>query len=412
MPRTDTERLTALRALAVRTVADCTLTKKVAWADTPQPLLLPSGDEKYTAFWVRDSAMMAESGLVADADLYRYITLIATCGQNGATARHLAHGLVIPPYAVTDHINYNGKPVFFPGTYDDGEDQGDGIWGTYPPFCDNYYFILMAGQYVAQTGDTAILGKTFAGMTLADRLAKACEGYNLDPETGLCVSDYNHHTVCWGFTDSVRMNGKLLFASLLRLAAIRTMARLFPGKDYDTAAEALRATVLDTFYDEESGWFWSSTGADRQHDVWGTAYAVFLGVADRDRAQRTSATMSAAYRDGRAGANGYIRHILCGEDAVPGVTAWARCGVPGMIYQNGPDWATPLGWYAVAVALTDRPTAVRMLDDFLDHTERNADRGTPFEWMTRDGQLCSGLRYGTSGVLPYIGACRILGGTD
>ena len=51
---------------------------------------------------------------------------------------------------------------------------------------------------------------------------------------------------------------------------------------------------------------------------------------------------------------------------------------------------------------------IDILEDFLRHTELNKDHGTPFEWMNADKDKVSGLNYGTSGVLPYIGAKRIL----
>lgn len=406
--------LNELEALARKTIADCTHVKQVAYADQPIRLLLPSGDEKYVAFWVRDAAMMAESGLVPDGDLRRYIEIIASCGQNGPDTLRLAHGLEVPPFAVADHVNYNGKPVFFPGTYADGEDQGDGLYGSYPPFCDNYYFISMVDQYVAQTGDRDILTRSFGGMTLANRLARAFEGYNLNPDTGLCVSEYRRFTVDWGFTDSVAMQGALLFASLLRYMAATAMGRLFPGSGYTDGdapvTASLARAIRACFRDSESGWLWSSDGPDRQHDVWGTAYAVYLGVLDAPEADSAAQALASAYRAGTSGVNGYIRHILTTEDAVPGVTAWARCSVPVDVYQNGTYWATPLGWYAVAVDRVDHALALSMLGDFLAHTAANKDRGAPFEWISRDTERFSGCLYGTSGVLPYAGALRILKG--
>ena len=41
-------------------------------------------------------------------------------------------------------------------------------------------------------------------------------------------------------------------------------------------------------------------------------------------------------------------------------------------------------------------------------TEKNYRQGTPYEWFSpRDGQI-SGLNYGTSGVLPYVGMKKII----
>ena len=47
-------------------------------------------------------------------------------------ARTLEHGLVIPPFALPDHINFDGGAVFYPGTYSSGDDQGNGAYGSCP----------------------------------------------------------------------------------------------------------------------------------------------------------------------------------------------------------------------------------------------------------------------------------------
>lgn len=69
-----------------------------------------------------------DNGLLKDA-----IDIIFTHGQNGDRTRLLENGLQVPPYAIADHINFDGAPVFFPGTYRAGEDQGNGSYGFYPP---------------------------------------------------------------------------------------------------------------------------------------------------------------------------------------------------------------------------------------------------------------------------------------
>ena len=137
------ELICELKALAGRMVRDCTFQKNVEFFGKKEKInvLLPSGDEKYGSFWVRDAAMMAQSGLVADADLKRYLEIIATHGQNGDKTRHLKNNLYVPPYAIADHINYDGVAVFFPGCWETEIDQGDGTLGFFPPLCDNYYFI-------------------------------------------------------------------------------------------------------------------------------------------------------------------------------------------------------------------------------------------------------------------------------
>lgn len=57
-----------LKQLAIKTINGCTKTKETSFSGKSEtvPLLLPSGDEKYYSFWIRDCAMMAESGLIPD----------------------------------------------------------------------------------------------------------------------------------------------------------------------------------------------------------------------------------------------------------------------------------------------------------------------------------------------------------
>ena len=393
----------ALLQLAEETLEACFFEKTVTalGREERMRLLLPSGDEKYLAFWVRDAAMMAESGLLAKEDLFRFLELIALCGQNGPEPRTLKNGLTVPPYAICDHINYDGGAVFFPGTYSAGEDQGRGDYGYFPPYCDNYYFILLAGQYIAGGGELAVLLRDFGGMTLLDRLTRAFEGYGVDPESGLLFGDSERYTVDWGFCDTVKKSGYLLMPSLLRCRAAEVMAELCgllglaeEADGYLGKASALRYAIRTTFCDPETGWLYSATGIGRRHDVWATAYAVYLEVTEEEA---TVEALMRGYREGTAVVDGYIRHTpRTGES----LAAWEESRTPPGCYQNGAFWATPLGWYATV--LYRYFGEVGILRDFLAHTARHKAEGAPFEWIDEKTQKVSGLRYGTSGVLPYL----------
>ncbi len=394
--------LSELKALAVKTIGDCTFVKDASYFNTAAktPVLLPSGDEKYRSFWVRDAAMMAESELVPTEELKRYVTIFATHAQNGAETRHLENGLTVPPYAIADHVNYDGKPVFFPGTYASGDNQGSGLYGFFPPFCDNYYFIMMVEYYVNQSGDRAILDTVFDGISLSKRLEYAFEGYNVDKDSRLCVSDAETYTVDWGFVDTVKKSGKLLMSSLLRYNAALTLARLIDCR-YQSEADKMKASILATFFDEKTGWFYSATGIGRQYDVWATAYAVYSGITDDARVLKA---LYDAYQNRTAVVDGYVRQILTDHDH-SATSAWESTPTPFGEYQNGAYWSTPTGWYAYALYKYNGNTDI--LGDFLKHTERYADKGSPFEWIDETTEKVSGLNYGTSGVLPYIGAKRI-----
>ncbi|MBE6572570.1 MAG: hypothetical protein E7656_10020 [Ruminococcaceae bacterium] len=397
-----------LEQLAKKIIEHCTYVKTVKYFDkeTQESVLLPSGDAKYDSFWVRDCAMMAESKLLSNDVLKKYITIIAENGQNGGETISLKNGLSIPPYAIADHINYDGKPVYYPGTYESGEDQGDGSFGFYPPFCDNYFYVSMVGVYIEQSKDSNILDEVHGGITLGESIEYAFKGYNIDPETELCVSDFEKFTVDWGFVDTVKKSGKLLMASLLRYNAALALQRVFADNKeksayYKSCSQKIKENLVSTFYDDKTGWFYSATGMGKQYDVWSTAYAVFLGVT---REEKTLQALCSAYKDRTAVVDGYVRHILTTDDFYEN-SAWECSLAKYNTYQNGAYWSTPTGWYAFALYLYNGK--VEILRDFIAHTQKYENIGAPFEWINCQTTDFSGKYYGTSAVLPYIGITKI-----
>lgn len=399
------ERLIFLEDLAKYVIKKSTLKKETCYFGKKEmtDVLIPGGDETYYSFWVRDCAMMVESGLVDNDSVKKYIEIFSTCGQNGKDTLYLENGLIVPPYAVCDHVNYNGKPVFFPGTYDDGANQGTGKWGTYPPFCDNYYYVIMVNQYLKQSNDYQILENVYNGIKLIDRIKYAFIGYNVDKETDLCYSEKGRHTVSWGFTDSVRMNGLVLYGSILRYNAAKCLYEITKDSEYSIRAEKIRQNIIDKFYDEESGWFYSSTGDDKQHDVNGTVYAVFSGISNDIKIAKA---VTEAYIDGYTTKSGYIRHIATNKDYERGVKCWADCGADYDNYQNGAYWATGTGWYAYTMSLYSKECALRLIDEYISHTKLNLDNGSPFEYFNAYKKQAKW--YGTSGVIPFIGYKKMI----
>lgn len=391
------ERNEQLKCLAKRILASCRVERLCRFYGEERilPVFLPGGDGKYHSFWVRDTAMCALSGLIPNDDLRHYVDYMALCGQNGAQPRRLQHGQVVPPWTLADHINDNGRPVFYPGTYADGDDQGDGRYGFLPPMDDSYWFILAAAQYVRQSGDRAILEAEYNGMTLRERMEKAYNAGETDEKTGLCRTDAVFFAVDWGFCDSIRKGGLLLMPSLLRRQAALAMAGLGFSGDYPAEAERIAKSLVQQLYDEESGWFYSASEVCRQHDVWATALAAASGVLAGERLEKTCAALSAAYEGGTAVSQGYVRQLLTSERP-----HWETRDSDD--YQSGGYWATPTGWYASALRKRDPEAADRLLDDFLSHTQKNGDHGAPYEWMSADGGRYSGELYGTSAALPYV----------
>ena len=94
----------------------------------------------YPAFWVRDAVMMLGGKFISQQELKGWILLISSAIQ-GPKAWHVRPGVVVPAYTVPDHIDLNGKPSFYPGSYATGNKQGGYPYGKYPPLDDNFYFL-------------------------------------------------------------------------------------------------------------------------------------------------------------------------------------------------------------------------------------------------------------------------------
>lgn len=406
----------SLRRTAARVLERCSVRKTVVIDGKARELSLhvPSGDFKYPSFWVRDAAMMAESGFIPSGELEDWLFLICGAGQNGPESISLKNGLRVPAWSVADHINFDGRPVFFPGTYSSGEDQGDGSFGFYPPHDDQYSFIRIAYLLFSMTGRTAFLLSAQGRLSLLERLLRAFDSGSIDEKSGLCVSDERAYTVDWGFCDQVKKSGLLLFPSLLRFQAASNLAEMLSALNqgaavsYSETARRLKASIVSHFSDG-SGWLLSATGWCRQRDVWGTAFALWLDILGGEKKKRSVAALADAYREAKAVHRGYVRHILPSEDPSSD-SAWERTICPYGTYQNGGYWAAPTGWYLYALSQQDTDLAERFLRDFIRHTEEHEAEGAPFEWRSPDDSLREGSWYGASAGLPYQAAVRVFFG--
>lgn len=404
--RQDTETEAFLRNLAKETVEKCTFQKQCGYLGVQKMrrVFLPSGDEKYRSFWLIDAILVSDCGFMDAALLKECIEIIFSCGQNGEQTVFLENGLSIPPYAIADHINYDGKAVYFPGTLESGTDQGTGQFGYVPPLNNSYLIANLVDNYIKQSGDEAILYQTYNGLSVKQRLEKAFHtSYGVDPETQLCYGEEEKFVIDWTYCDTIRKSGLFLCPSILRANAAKILGRLFPEeKDhYDGIYEKIRKNISAYFFDESSGWLYSTTGLCHQHDVWGSALAVYSRILDKEVEEKVCAAIRKAYLEGTATQNGYVRHILTTENASID-SAW-QTGERLGYYMNGGYWATPSGWFYYALYQVDREAAGAFLDAFICHTKANRAEGAPYEWCNADIGAIDGKNYGTSGTMLYIG---------
>jgi hypothetical protein len=369
-------------------------------------LIRPGGRDCYPAMWVRDFSMSLDSGFITVEEAKQHLRLIAS-RQNGPRARKLKSGATIPPWAIPDHINFDGGAVFFPGTYSAGEDQGGEPFGLLPPADDHYEFIHIAHWIWQRTNDATFLDDVVDGLSLRDRLIRAFDVPRTDDATGgMVTTSATDRAVGFGFCDAIYLTGAILFASLLRYRAARELARLTAAKGDERNVFAMTAVTLAShvarvFADPAgSGWLLAATEIGRQPDVWGTLFALHLGVLAPEEARAARGAVIDAVRDGTITLEGAVRHV-------PATTNWEKVapGVAVGTYQNGAYWHTPTGWLIAALKKHQPVLARNVFVDYITHLRAQDFRkgpgfGAPWECFGPDGKARQNAVYMTSVALP------------
>ena len=375
--------------------------------------LITPGKDTYTAYWVRDFSMAVDSGFVTAEELRNHLLL--TCkAQNGPADLPLANGLHVPAWAIPDHINYDGRASFYPGTYSSGHDQGAGACGRVPPIDDHYEFVHIAYTYWKVAHDVGPFSVEVNGTTVFERLERAFASPTTDPKTGLAQTTEADRAVGFGFCDGETHTGKLLFASLLRYRAAGELAELAKALGhrervaaYRQVQKILRPNLARTFADPagKDGWLRASTGLSGQPDVWGTLFALHLGVLDRAQASAARKTVANALRRGTITLEGGVRQVPTDRDFSK-TTAWERSMCAINTYQNGGYWHTASGWLIGALWKSDRALALQVFSEMLAHLRaqdyrKGAGHGAPWEVYGPNGKGRQNAVYMASVALPY-----------
>lgn len=304
----------------------------------------PDGVGHYRALWTRDFAYMVEyAGDLLDAQETKAEILYLLEGQR-------ADG------CIPDRVNAEGVSIYSPG-------------GEKKPMADHAldngpFLAQLVGAYVEQTGDLAFFKKVEPAVRKGlNHIRRGANGlvYN-SPEQPECV---------YGFTDIVTKTGHLLFCSLLYYDACMRMERLCERANWGEPAEYKRRAGLikkniDALWNDKAGMFWAADIDCKQVDIWGSAYAVEVGLATKEQADRISGYFIENYSD--IVQRGQVRHLAKGEH-------WDRTfgdhgRAPGT-YQNGAFWATPLAWVAPVVGRRDAGLARQMVSDAIADFRKN-----------------------------------------
>lgn len=359
----------------------------------------------YPAVWIQDFTMNFSSGLLEREVGLNHLRLILE-KQNGDEAKVLGRGVIVPPHAIADHINLNGKPVFFPGTYDPVAHQ-DGAWGFRPP-TNNYYDVIWLAHMLSTSGDSvALLNGSVNGKTVYERLQRAFGVPEIDHVTQLVHATAERRAVGFIFCDSICMTGDLLMASLLRHRAAghlvsfaRILGHAEEAEAYTVLAAQIEQNILPVFGRDahSGGWLKAATEISGQPDVWGSMYAIYRGIVKGEAKARLLRTIvHALEKDGEIEFQGALRHVPVSLSA-SATSAWERTATPGNRYQNGAYWHTPVGWL-LTVLKDDYPDQARAIRDrWLAHLK--AEQGRVWECIGWGGEANQNFGFAPSITLP------------
>ena len=303
----------------------------------------PDGIGNYKALWTRDFYYMVEyaSDLMHPIEIKKSIYyLIKGQREDGC---------------MPDRVNIDGKAVYSPGS--DNTPMADHALDNGP------FMALLVCSYVKQSKDESLFRK------VAEKLSKGLDFINRS-ESGLVFNDPTNPQCVYGFTDTVKKTGNLLFSSLLYYKACKEMETLCRKYNYGNAdiykvrSENIRENIY-MLLDKESGMFWAADKDCKQIDIWGSAFAVYVGITNEEQSKKISEYL--IRNADQIFMNGQIRHLPGSEVSWNNLFLSIKAGT----YQNGAYWATPLAWVVPVIAKQNLPLAKKILQNVIKDFQEN-----------------------------------------
>ena len=293
----------------------------------------PDGIGHYKALWTRDYYYMVEyaGDLMDPAGIKESIQYLLDGQREDG--------------CIPDRVNAEGLAIYSPGPphrpmADHAKDNG--------PF-----MALLVTSYIRQTGDEEFFCK------VESAVRKGLDQVHLG-ENGLVYNDPENPQCVYGFTDIVKKTGNLLFSSLLYYEACLEMAELSDKlgcgdpETYRDRAKAIGENI-SMLWDEKVGMFRAADLDCNQVDIWGSAFAVDVGIVTPEQEKRIT-TFLVENMD-QVLKRGQVRHLPASD---PVWQQLFHSCEPGT-YQNGAYWATPLAWVIPAYAKQNPELAGKIL---------------------------------------------------
>jgi len=303
----------------------------------------PDGVGNYKALWTRDYYYMVEyAGDLLDQEEIKRSIYYLINGQR-------------EDGCIPDRVNIAGKAIYSPG-------------GEKKPMADHAldngpFMAMLACSYVNQYEDVELFRE------LEQKLSKGLMQISV-AENGLVYNDPENPQCVYGFTDVIKKTGHLLFSSLLYFKANLEMYKLCQryqfgnASDYKKRYEAVRKNI-SKLWDEQNGMFLAADVDCKQIDIWGSAYAVDVGITSDKQTKQIAAYLVEHYDE--TVKKGQIRHLTVSEGAWDNLFHPAEEGT----YQNGAYWATPLAWLLPIYDKVKPGLSKRTLDTVIDDFQEN-----------------------------------------
>jgi hypothetical protein len=276
----------------------------------------PDGVGNYKALWTRDYYYMVEyAGDLMDPEEIK------------ASINYLINGQR-EDGCIPDRVNIAGKAIYSPG-------------GPNKPMADHAvdnapFMAMLVCSYVNQFNDEQLFKE------LEPKLLKGLEHIYVK-ENGLVYNNPKKPECVYGFTDIVKKTGHLLFSSLLYYKANLDMYELCQKYQHGNADKYKRRyeyvkQSISKLWDEDWGMFLAADINCNQVDIWGSAYAVEVGITTEEQSKRIATYLVEHYNE--TVYKGQVRHLAKSDGAWENLFHPCEEGT----YQNGAYWATPLAW--------------------------------------------------------------------
>ncbi len=303
----------------------------------------PDGVGNYKALWTRDFYYMVEyAGDLMDPNEIKASIYYLLNGQR-------------EDGCIPDRVNVAGQPVYSPGA--PGKPMADNALDNGP------FMAMLVCSYINQYQDDEL----FEEVEL--KLRRGLD-HTTVKEHGLVYNNPKNPQCVYGFTDIVKKTGNLLFSSLLYYKANLEMYQLCKKYDcgnpgiYKRRYEYIRQSI-NKLWDEENGMFWAADIDCKQVDIWGSAYAVEVGITNDEQTRRIALYLVEHYDE--TVLNGQIRHLTLSEGSWNNLFKPCEEGT----YQNGAYWATPLAWMIPVYARFKPNLAKAMMEKVITDFQEN-----------------------------------------